>query len=128
MNYMLIVTGPPYGTENSSTALLFSRALINYGHKLNSVFFYFNGVLNASEMISPADDEFNLVQAWQELSYHFKIKLHVCISAAYRRGIIGDSQALKIGINKGNLAHGFILIGLNELSEYFQTCDRIIQF
>jgi len=128
MNYTLIVTGPAYGTENSSTALSFSHALIHRGHTLKNVFFYFNGVLNASVMSSPADDEFHLVKAWQELNFRFKIKLSICISAAYRRGIIGDAQALKLGINKGNLARGFSLTGLSELSELFQTCDRIIQF
>ena len=128
MNYLLIVTGSPYGTENSSTALLFARALINYGHTLNNVFFYFNGVLNASKMVSSAEDEFNLIKGWQELSYNFKINLNICISSAYRRGVIGDEQALKIGINKGNIAHGFVCIGLSELSESFQMCDRIVQF
>lgn len=128
MNYVIMVTGPPYGTENTNTALLFSYALINRGHVLSSVFFYFNGVLNANNMVSPSDDECNLVAAWQKLSNTFKVKLHVCISAAYRRGVIGDEQAVKIGIKKGNLAYGFFLIGLSELSEYFNICDRIIQF
>lgn len=128
MDYIVIVTGPAYGTENASTALLFCRALINSRHRLNSVFFYFSGVLNANRMIFPADDECNLVKSWEEFSFQFKIKLHLCISAASRRGVISDEQALRAGLQKGNLSSGFELTGLNELSEAIRKCDRIIQF
>ncbi|HXK00414.1 MAG TPA: sulfurtransferase complex subunit TusD [Buchnera sp. (in: enterobacteria)] len=128
MNYVVIVTRAAYGTENSSTALLFSRALIDSGHKLNSIFFYFGGVLNANQMIFPADDECNLVKYWEDFGFQFKIKLNVCISAASRRGVISDEQALRAGLQKGNLANGFKLTGLNELSEAIQKCDRIVQF
>ncbi|CAL4043982.1 sulfurtransferase complex subunit TusD [Buchnera aphidicola] len=128
MNYLVIVTGSAYGTENASTALLFSKALIDCGHELNSVFFYFNGVLNANKMIFPADDEYNLVKAWEDFNDQFSIKLNICISAASRRGVISDEQALRIGLQKGNLANGFQLAGLGALSEAIQKCDRIIQF
>ncbi|MCW5196429.1 sulfurtransferase complex subunit TusD [Buchnera aphidicola (Pemphigus obesinymphae)] len=128
MNYLVIVTGSAYGKQNSRTALFFSRALIDCGHKLDSIFFYFSGVLNANKMVSPAEDEFNLVNSWQDFHSQFNIKLNICISAAARRGVISDEQALRFGIQIGNLAKGFTLTGLGELSESIRKCDRVVQF
>ncbi len=44
MRYSLLVTGAPYGTQQSTSALLFARALLTTGHQLDSVFFYREGV------------------------------------------------------------------------------------
>ena len=54
MRYTLLVTGPAYGTQQASSALLFARALLAAGHQLQSVFFYREGVLNANELTAPA--------------------------------------------------------------------------
>ncbi len=50
MRYTLLVTGPAYGTQHASSALLFARALLAQGHQLESVFFYREGVLNANQL------------------------------------------------------------------------------
>ncbi|WP_343192115.1 sulfurtransferase complex subunit TusD [Buchnera aphidicola (Formosaphis micheliae)] len=128
MHYLVIVTGSVYGTENSSTAFLFCKEVVHSGHKLHSVFFYFSGVLNANRMVFPAIDECNLVKSWSNFSIKFKIKLNVCISAASRRGVISDENALRLGMPVGNLNNSFKLIGLSGLSEAIYMCDRIIQF
>ncbi len=57
MRYTLLVTGPAYGTQHASSALLFARALLAQGHQLESVFFYREGVLNANQLSAPASDE-----------------------------------------------------------------------
>ena len=43
MRYTLLVTGPAYGTQQASSALLFARALLAAGHQLQSVFFLSRG-------------------------------------------------------------------------------------
>lgn len=82
--YCLMVTGPAYGTQQASSAYQFAQALISSGHNLVSVFFYREGVLNANQLTAPANDEFDLVRAWQQLALNHSIELNVCVAAALR--------------------------------------------
>ncbi|CUR53518.1 Sulfurtransferase TusD [Serratia symbiotica] len=128
LNYCLFVTGPPYGTQNSSTAYQFANALLLRNHILSSIFFYHEGVLNANTLTSPASDEFNLVKSWEELSQKYNIILNVCISAALRRGIINLKQLQKQNFLLTNFKNSFNFVGLSALAEALITCDRVIQF
>ncbi|QCI20075.1 MAG: sulfurtransferase complex subunit TusD [Buchnera aphidicola (Brevicoryne brassicae)] len=128
MNYTILVTGAAYGTQNASTAFLFCQSLVKTKHKLYSVFFYCDGVLNANRMTTPATDEFNLVEAWQKLNKKYKVKLYVCNSAALRRGVLEDEKKSNLNSKKGNLSLFFQLSGLLELAHSIKICDRIIQF
>ncbi|CAL4325854.1 sulfurtransferase complex subunit TusD [Buchnera aphidicola] len=128
MNYTILVTGSAYGTQNASTAFLFCESLIKMYHTLNSIFFYFDGVLNANNFNQTPIDEFDLVRGWQKLHEKYKVKLYVCISAALRRGVVEDEELLKKNFKKGNLASFFQLSGLIELANSIKLSDRIIQF
>lgn len=128
MNYTVLVTGAAYGTQNASTAFLFCQSLIKMYHILNSVFFYFDGVLNANNFNQTVIDEFDLVKGWQKLHKKYNVKLYVCISAALRRGIIEDEESLKKNFKKGNVASCFQISGLIELANSIKISDRIIQF
>jgi tRNA 2-thiouridine synthesizing protein D len=128
MNYTILVTGAPYGTQNASTAFLFCKALVNTVHHLKSIFFYCDGVLNANSMTTPANDEFDLIKAWQKLKKKHSINLYVCNSAAMRRGVIAEKKILNLDTQNGNLAIFFELSGLIELACAIKKCDRLIQF
>lgn len=128
MRYLLLVTGPAYGTQQASSALLFAKALIEACHTLDSVFFYREGVSNASQLITPATDEFDMVKAWQDLSLQHHINLNVCVSAALRRGVTGKHEAQQPGLPAANLAPGFQLSGLGALAESVLLCERVVQF
>lgn len=128
LNYFLLVTGPAYGTQHSSTAYKFSLALLAKGHKIHSIFFYHDGVLNANQLSTPATDEFDLVRAWKKLSDQHGIALSVCVSAAFRRGIINVQEAQKHGLPVANLQSGFSLGGLGMFAEALMNCDRVVQF
>ncbi|MGX8939855.1 sulfurtransferase complex subunit TusD [Symbiopectobacterium sp. Eva_TO] len=128
LRYCLLVTGPAYGTQQASSALLFARALIAQGHSLESVFFYREGVLNASQLTSPANDEFDLTGAWQQLGAMHQVTLNVCVAAALRRGITDCEQARLLELPASNLQPGFSLSGLGELAQSVLTCDRVVQF
>ncbi|MFB6434496.1 MAG: sulfurtransferase complex subunit TusD [Candidatus Malihini olakiniferum] len=128
LRYCLLVTGPVYGKQESSSALLFARALIEQGHRLDCVFFYREGVLNASELTSPANDEFDLTDAWKRLGTTHQVALNVCIAAALRRGISDREQANLLNLPTCNLQHGFSLNGLGELAQSVLMCDRVVQF
>ena len=128
LSYCLLVTGPAYGTQQASSALQFAQALLAEGHRLKSVFFYREGVLNANQLTSPANDEFDLVRAWQQLGETHQVALNVCVAAALRRGVTDAQQATQLNLVGANTQPGFVLSGLGELAQSVLTCDRVIQF
>lgn len=128
MRFCLMVTGPAYGSQHASSAWLFARALLAQGHTLDSVFFYREGVLNASELNAPASDEVNLTHSWQQLHQQHGVALNICVAAALRRGVIDKQEAANLGLAAVNLAEGFQLTGLGALAEATLSCDRLVQF
>lgn len=129
MIYTLIIKGPPYGTENSISALFFVKALISRKkHVLKNVFFYCDGVLNANKFISPQKNEFDIRKKWRIFSLRNKIRLNVCFSAALRRGIIGIKETCNQKISEGNLDSCFKISSLEVLSRDIKCSDRVIQF
>ncbi|MFP1730925.1 sulfurtransferase complex subunit TusD [Lonsdalea quercina] len=128
LEYCLLVTGPAYGTQQSSSALQFAQTLLAAGYRLQSVFFYREGVLNANQLTSPANDEFDIVRAWQHLHEEHQFALNVCVAAALRRGVTDSEQAAQLKLDGANLQPGFSLSGLGELAQSVLTCDRVVQF
>ena len=124
MRFTLMVTGPAYGTQQASSAWLFAQALLTEGHQIDSIFFYREGVMNASSLTSPANDEFDLTRAWQTLQREHAITLNICVAAALRRGIVSEQEAGAAA----NLADGFQLAGLGALAEAALSCERLVQF
>lgn len=96
MTFVLIVTGPPYGTQQASSAFLFTKALIKTNHTLHCVFFYNEGIYNANSLVLPATDEFDLITAWEKLYKEYGVPLHFCTAAALRRGVIDKITARQI--------------------------------
>lgn len=128
MRFVLLVTGPAYGTQQASSALQFAQALLEAGHQLDCVFFYREGVYNASLLNAPASDEVNLGAQWQRLHQQQDVALHICVAAALRRGITDQEQATLLHLPVANLQTGFQLSGLGELAQAVLRCDRLIQF
>jgi tRNA 2-thiouridine synthesizing protein D len=128
LTYTLVVHGPLYGTQASRSAYQFAQALVKSGHNLVSVFFYQDGVLNGNHFAVPANDEFDLVRAWQQLAEQHQIALETCVAASLRRGIISQEEADLHGLSSANLAKGFVQAGLGSLAQALLTQDRVIQF
>ena len=128
LNYCLVVNGPVYGTQTSRSAYLFANALIEKGHTLKGVFFYQDGVNNGSALTVPANDEFDLVAAWQSLAQKHNVKLETCVAAALRRGIVSEAEQQLHQLPNNNLAQGFEQTGLGSLAESILTQDRVVQF
>ena len=128
MRFTLMVTGPAYGTQQATSAWLFAQALLEQGHQIESVFFYREGVLNASQLNAPASDECNLTHHWQQLHQQHGVALNICVAAALRRGVTDKHEATNLGLPASNLADGFQLSGLGALAEATLHCDRMVQF
>lgn len=128
MLYTILVTGPVYGSQEASSALLFSHALLESGHSLHSIFFYRDGVLNANRLVAVSGDEVSMVESWQKLHQDKKIPLRVCISSASRRGVTGPNGPEECESRCYNLHPDFELTSLSEFAESVLICDRLVQF
>ncbi|WP_261816520.1 sulfurtransferase complex subunit TusD [Vibrio gallicus] len=127
LTYTLVVNGSVYGDQSPLNAYQFAQALIKKGHRLVSVFFYQQGVSNGNGLTVPANDEFDLVAAWQQLAAEHGIQLQTCVAASLRRGIIGEQEAQQHQLTQTNLANGFEQSGLGSLAEALLTRDRVVQ-
>lgn len=128
MQYGLLVMGAPYSSPAPHSALRFAHAVLARGHKIAGVFFYHDGVHNASLLMAPPQDELNLREAWAELNQQHAVQLDVCIAAALRRGLMSESEAQRHGKQAFNVASPFELTGLGQLLELQQRTDRLITF
>ncbi|MEC9483153.1 MAG: sulfurtransferase complex subunit TusD [Halomonas sp.] len=128
MRYALLVQGSPYSRQAAHSALRFAHAVIARGHNLSTVFFYHEGVYNASRMATPPQDEPNLVEAWRQLHETHGTALLVCVAAALRRGLLDEREARRHGKSGASLELPFELTGLGQLIEASISHDRLITF
>ena len=73
-------------------AYQFAQALLEKGHVISQIFFS-KTVSNGNGLVYPANDEFNLAQAWQAFSAQHHIPLHLCVAASQRRGVVDSLTA-----------------------------------
>ncbi|HUN91908.1 MAG TPA: sulfurtransferase complex subunit TusD [Burkholderiaceae bacterium] len=117
MKIGILVNEGPYQHQAADSAYLFCKAALAKGQEILRVFFYHDGVLNASRLTEPPQDDRNIVQRWSALAAEHKIDLVVCVAAAMRRGI-----------KEENLAPGFRIAGLGQLVDAGIKADRIVVF
>jgi len=113
----LLVNEGPYNHQAADTAYQFARAALAKGHEIPRVFFYHDGVNNASKLTEPPQDDRNVVNRWSKLAAEKGIDLVVCVAAGLRRGLVED-----------NLAPGFRISGLGQLVETGIESDRLVVF
>ena len=128
MIFSLLVQAAPYSQEGAKTALLFARSLLQQGHSIYRIFFYMEGVHNASALAVAPQDEISIPHAWTELIDQYRIDSVVCIAAAIRRGILDAEEAKRYGKAQHNLAAFQELSGLGQFVEAVSQSDRIINF
>jgi tRNA 2-thiouridine synthesizing protein D len=120
-----MVTSPPH-SNNTATALCFiEAALLNPSVEVLGVFFYQNGVLNASNVLAMPNDEFQALKGWQKLHEKYQVPLHLCITAGEKRGL-SDEITFAQGTHN-NISSHFIVSGLGELVELTAKADRMVQ-
>ena len=117
MKIGVMVSEGPYQHEASDSAYFFCKAALEAGHEIDRVFFYHDGVNNATKLTEPPQDDRNVVSRWTKLGEDHGIDLVVCVAAALRRGIVDDV-----------LAKGFRISGLGQLVESAIRSDRLVVF
>lgn len=128
MIFSLAVYGAPYSSQASYSALQFAKAAIAGGHSLYRIFFYHDGVHNATHLATPPQDEYSLTNEWQDLAIGKNIDMIVCIAAALRRGVIDTDEQKRYEKAASNLAAPFVLGGLGQLLDATVSSDRLITF
>jgi tRNA 2-thiouridine synthesizing protein D len=109
----ILINEGPYQHQASDTALQYVKAAIEKGHEIYRVFFYNDGVNNATRLATPPQDDIDLV---------------VCVAAAQRRGILDKGEAERNGKDSDNIEEGFRISGLGQLVEAGIQSDRLITF
>jgi len=128
MKFAVQVNEGPYTHQASDTAYQFTKAALEKGHEIYRVFFYHDGVNNATRLTTPPQDDRNIVNRWSELAAKHNLDLVVCVAAAQRRGIADADEAKRNGKDADNLAPGFRISGLGQLIEAGIQSERLVVF
>ncbi|MDO8933570.1 MAG: sulfurtransferase complex subunit TusD [Rhodocyclaceae bacterium] len=128
MKFAILVNEGPYTHQAADSAYQFAKATLAKGHEIFRVFFYHDGVNNATRLTTPPQDDRNIVNRWSKLAEEHKLDLVVCVAAAQRRGIVDEGEAKRNGKDATNLAAGFRISGLGQLIEAGIQADRIVVF
>jgi tRNA 2-thiouridine synthesizing protein D len=117
MKFGILVNEGPYTHQASDTAYHFAKAALEKGHEVIRVFFYHDGVYNATRLMEPQQDDRHISRRWSKLAKEHRVDLVVCVAAALRRGIKDEV-----------LAEGFRISGLGQLVEAAIAGDRLVVF
>jgi tRNA 2-thiouridine synthesizing protein D len=128
MKLAIQINEGPYTHQASDTAYHFTAAALAKGHEIYRVFFYHDGVNNATRLTTPPQDDRNIVARWSKLAEEHKLDMVVCVAAAQRRGIVDEGEMKRNGKDATNLAPGFRISGLGQLIEAGIEADRIVVF
>jgi tRNA 2-thiouridine synthesizing protein D len=113
---------------SSRRALLFAQAVLAGGHEIVRLFFYQDGVYNASNTLVAPQDEQDIARQWRELVNVHQLDGVVCIAAALRRGVLNTEEATRYQRSAANLDAPWALSGLGQLHDATQAADRLICF
>jgi tRNA 2-thiouridine synthesizing protein D len=128
MNFGILVLEGPYTHQASDSAWHFARAAIERGHQVPRVFFYHDGVHNASRLTTPPQDDRHVVRRWQALAEEHGVDLVACVAAAQRRGLVDEAERRRHGKDADNIAPGFRISGLGQLLDLVVSADRMVVF
>jgi len=128
VKFSIQVNEGPYQHQASDTAYQFTKAALAAGHEIFRVFFYHDGVNNATKLAVPPQDDRHIPNLWSELAKENDLDMVVCIAAAQRRGMMDVDEAKRQGFEDNNLIEGFRISGLGQLIEAGVESDRLVVF
>lgn len=128
MKYGILINEGPYQHQATDTAYQFCKAAVAKGHEIFRIFFYHDGVNNATDLAVPPQDDRNITANWVKFAEENNIDMVVCIAAAQRRGLLDANEAERQGKRTDNIAPVFRISGLGQLVEAGIECDRLVTF
>lgn len=117
MKFGIMVLEGPYQHQASDSAYNFVEAALEKGHEIIGIFFYNDGVNNATNLAEPPQDDRNIPLRWSKLAEKHKIDMIACIAASKRRGI-----------TENNIIKYVRISGLGQLTEMANNSDRLLTF
>ena len=128
LRYVLLISAAPQSGEAAKSALRFAEALLKMGHHIERLFFYGDGIMNASSLTVMPQDETNLPAAWNALIEENGLSSVVCVSSAIRRGIVDSAEARRHELPASSCYTSSAIGGLGQLIEALSNCDRTLSF
>ena len=128
MKFSIVIFAAPYSTESAATALRFAESLIQEGHELYRLFFFGDGVHNASKLTVVAQDEINLQLQWSKLIEEHDIDSVICVSSALRRGVLDQAEAERHELGTASAYESSQVAGLGQLIDAALHSDRVVNF
>ena len=128
MKYTIQINEGPYQHQAADTAYRFTKAALEKGHEIFRVFFYHDGVNNATRLAIPPQDDRNVTRLWADFAKEYELDLVVCVAAAQRRGLLDKNEADRAGKDADNIQEPFRISGLGQLIEGGIQSDRLIVF
>ena len=127
-SFLILVHSSNYASQSSRSALKYAESVVNNGHDLKAIFFYQEGVCHANALSNIPTDELDTTTGFKQLNADHNIPLLLCVTAADKRGIIEDQQALEQAHSHGNVDPAFTIAGLGEMATIAAVTDRLVQF
>jgi tRNA 2-thiouridine synthesizing protein D len=128
VKFSIVIYAAPYSTESAATALRFAESLIQQGHELYRLFFFGDGVHNASKLTVVAQDEINLQLQWSKLIEEHDIDSVICVSSALRRGVLDQTEADRHELGTASAYESSDVAGLGQLIDASLHSDRVVNF
>ena len=128
LRYVLLISAAPQSGEAAKSALRFAEALLKMGHHIERLFFYGDGIMNASNLTVMPQDEINLPAAWNALIEENGLSSVVCVSSAIRRGVVDSAEARRHELPASSCHTSSEIGGLGQLIEALSNCDRTLSF
>lgn len=128
MIFSIVVHAPPYSSEAAGTALRFAEAVLRAGHEIHRIFFFADGVHNASRLTVVSRDAVNLQDRWRELIRNHELDGTVCVSSAINRGVIDAAEAERHELDGYSMHPEFAIGGLGQLIDASLNSDRTVSF
>ncbi len=128
MKFCIVVYAAPYSSEAASTAFRFTKSLLENGHEVTRVFFFSDGVHNASKFAVTPQDEINLQSRWDKLIRQHSLDVVACVSSAIKRGILNKQEAKRYELDGTSLMDSAEIAGLGQLIDASLQADRVVNF
>ena len=128
MKYSLAIYTSPYSSQGSETAYQFARAALELGHEIYRLFFYMDGVQNATMLAVAPQDETDIAARWATLVREHDIDAVVCVAAALKRGLLNETESRRYEKHAHNMDPAYDLSGLGQLVDAGMQSDRLISF
>lgn len=128
MKFSIVIYAAPYSSEAAATALRFTKALLDQGHELYRLFFFGDGVHNASRLTVVAQDDQNIQQEWDALIKTHELDSVICVSSAIKRGIVDNTESKRYELNAVSAYDSSEIAGLGQLIDATLHSDRVVNF